>query len=304
MDNNLFSIIIPTYNRKESLISALKQLELQTIKNFEVIIVNDHSSIEYNENDWLNEFKLFPITYYFSKKNLGPAGARNIGANLAKHEWIMFLDDDDRFKNNKLEVIFNKIKNSDFNFIYNKAMIFMVNEKCNYETSQKNISEIKNPIELIKQINFIGGAPNFSIKKELFITSGGFNENLRAIEDYEFLIRIINNNEINIGFIDNPLTECFYVTNYSSVSKNIKNIKNAGHWIINNHLGINKQKFKSNLHLMLAHAELMSLSRKSSIHYLLSLPYNDKKLKSLVLSLLSLISPTLLIKLRCFKLKS
>ncbi|HFT1527994.1 TPA: glycosyltransferase [Providencia stuartii] len=57
MDNNIFSIIIPTYNRVDSLISALKQLELQTIKNFEVIIVNDHSSIEYNEQTWLKEFK-------------------------------------------------------------------------------------------------------------------------------------------------------------------------------------------------------------------------------------------------------
>ncbi|EMF0918948.1 glycosyltransferase family 2 protein [Providencia stuartii] len=304
MDNNIFSIIIPTYNRIESLISTLKQLESQTIKNFEVIIVNDHSSIEYNENTWLNEFKLFPIQYYYCEKNLGPAGARNIGANLAKNEWILFLDDDDKFADNKLEIIFNEIKNNDYNFIYNKSIIFMVNEKCSYETSQRDIANIENPIELIKKFNFIGSAPNFSIKKNLFISSGGFNDNLRAIEDYEFLIRVIQNDNTRIGFINKPLTNCFYVTKYSSVSKNVKNIKNAGYWIMNNHDDINIKKFKSNLNLMLAHAQLMSLSRKSSIYYFLSILHGDNKIKSLLLSFISLISPVLLIKFRCLKQKS
>ncbi|WP_325984396.1 glycosyltransferase [Providencia stuartii] len=246
---------------------------------------------------------MFPIQYYYCEKNLGPAGARNIGANLAKYEWILFLDDDDNFTNDKLEIIFNEINYSNYNFIYNKSIIFMVNEKCSYETSQRDISNIENPIEMIKKFNFIGGTPNFSIKKSLFLSSGGFNIKLRAIEDYEFLIRLIKQNNIKIGFINKPLTNCFYVTKYSSVSKNIQNIIDAGHWIMRNHNDIDINKFKSNLNLMLAHAQLMSLSRKSSIYYLLSILHGDNKMKSLLQSFISLLSPSFLIKLRCLKFK-
>lgn len=295
----MFSIIIPTYNREDNLISTLKKLELQTNKDFEVVIINDASDISYNESIWLKKFNKFPITYHLCEKNSGPASARNLGVKLAKYEWIMFLDDDDKFTDNKIEVLANKIENSEFNFIYNKAIIFMVNENCFYETSQKNINEIPNPSELIKQINFIGGAPNFTIKKDLFMAHNGFNEELKAIEDYEFLIRIVNDKNIKIGFIPQSLTECFYVTNYSSVSKNIENIENAGTWIMENTPEINKRLFKSNLHSMLAHAELMSLHRKSSYHYLLSTLYNIKNIKNLFLSIVSLCSPVLLIKLRC-----
>lgn len=179
----------------------------------------------------------------------------------------------------------------------------MVNENCCYQTSQKDIAEISNPSEIIKQFNFIGGAPNFTIKKSLFMAHDGFNENLKAIEDYEFLIRIVNDETIKIGFIKQSLTECFYVTNYSSVSKNIANITNAGYWIMNNNPSINRRLFKSNLHAMLAHAELMSLNRKSSYHYLLSVFYNFKNMKNLFLSIISLYSPVLLIKLRCLNKK-
>ncbi|HFT1527998.1 TPA: glycosyltransferase family A protein [Providencia stuartii] len=299
----MFSIIIPTYNRVDSLISTLKKLELQTNKEFEVIIINDASTINYNETDWLQTFNEFPITYHLCKKNAGPASARNLGVTLAKYEWIIFLDDDDEFTNNKIEILSDKIKKSNFNFIYNKAIIFMVNENCYYETSQKNINKISDPSTLIKQYNFIGGAPNFTIKKDLFILHNGFNEKLKAIEDYEFLIRIINDKNIKVGFIEQPLTKCFYVTNHSSVSKNIANIANAGYWIMNNNPSINRRLFKSNLHAMLAHAELMSLNRKSSYHYLLSSFYNFKNMKNLFLSIISLCSPVLLIKLRCLNKK-
>ncbi|MEY0026516.1 glycosyltransferase family 2 protein [Providencia rettgeri] len=299
----MFSIIIPTYNRVDSLISTLKKLELQTNKEFEVIIINDASTITYNETDWLQTFNEFPITYHLCKKNSGPASARNLGVTLAKYEWIIFLDDDDEFTNNKIEILSDKIKESNFNFIYNKAIIFMVNENCYYETSQKNINKISDPSILIKQYNFIGGAPNFTIKKDLFILHNGFNEKLKAIEDYEFLIRIINDKNIKVGFIEQPLTKCFYVTNHSSVSKNIANIANAGYWIMNNNPSINRRLFKSNLHAMLAHAELMSLNRKSSYHYLLSYFYNFKNMKNLFLSIISLCSPVLLIKLRCLNKK-
>jgi glycosyltransferase involved in cell wall biosynthesis len=298
----MFSIIIPSFNREESLISLLKKLENQTYKKFEVVIVNDASTLKYNELKWIDSFN-FPIKYFLNSKNTGPSGARNIGAKLASNDWLVFLDDDDLFINEKLDILANKISSGNYDFIYNKAIISMVNESVAYETSQSNISNITNPQEHIFNINFIGGAPNFSIKRKIFISKNGFNEELKAIEDYEFIIRILQDRKINIAFLNKALTHCYYTTQTNSVSKNTKNIDDAGQWIIHNYPQANTRKFKSNLQMMLAHSELMFLKRKSSYYYLRSFFYDPFSLKKLILSLISLISPKKLIQLRSIKTK-
>jgi glycosyltransferase involved in cell wall biosynthesis len=87
------SVIIPTYSRKESLLCTLESLSRQTYPAncFEVIVVDDGS------NDGTEEVTIFPWPFslrYLWQENQGGVRARNRGAEAAKGELLVFLDDD------------------------------------------------------------------------------------------------------------------------------------------------------------------------------------------------------------------
>lgn len=88
----MFSVVIPTYNRKESLIETLKAFSKQTFKDFEVVIIDDGSNDGTKEVVDNGKFP-FQIRYFF-QKNQGPAAARNRGIREARSEIILFVDAD------------------------------------------------------------------------------------------------------------------------------------------------------------------------------------------------------------------
>ena len=93
----LFSIIIPTYNRKPILEKCIQALENQVItdsnliSNYEIIIVDDGSTDE--TISWLKQ-QSFPHVRWFEQDHQGPATARNLGVEKAKGEIIVFIDSD------------------------------------------------------------------------------------------------------------------------------------------------------------------------------------------------------------------
>lgn len=87
-----YSIIIPVYNRPDEVGELLRSLRGQTLKDFEVVIVEDGSSVpcrEVVEQEW-GEMEVS----YFLKENGGPGPARNYGAERAKGEYLIILDSD------------------------------------------------------------------------------------------------------------------------------------------------------------------------------------------------------------------
>ncbi|MDW7690500.1 glycosyltransferase [Flammeovirgaceae bacterium SG7u.111] len=97
MKNNLIkiSVIIPTYNRSQLLEQCLKALAGQTLDPlfFEVIVVNDGSTDNTKEIIDLFCYSL-PNLIYLEQQNQGPAVARNLGASIAKSNYLAFTDDD------------------------------------------------------------------------------------------------------------------------------------------------------------------------------------------------------------------
>src|SRR5690349_4791113 len=87
-----YSVIIPVYNRPDEVAELLESLSSQSIKNFEVIIVEDGSSIPCREI--AERFTgIFPLTYFF-KKNEGPGPARNFGYAHASGDYFISFDSD------------------------------------------------------------------------------------------------------------------------------------------------------------------------------------------------------------------
>ena len=91
-----FSIVIPTYNRRDILFNCLKHLENQTFpkKEFEVIIVDDGSKQRLDGE--INQFKKKSDlnVKYFYMKHVGPTITRNIGLRKAKGNYIALINDD------------------------------------------------------------------------------------------------------------------------------------------------------------------------------------------------------------------
>ncbi|HBJ76802.1 MAG TPA: glycosyl transferase family 2 [Porphyromonadaceae bacterium] len=89
---HFFSIIVPVYNRKEEVEELLRSFQEQSYKNFEVVIVEDGSTIPCKEV--VNLFEKNISIQYLYKENEGRSIARNKGMEMARGDYFVFLDSD------------------------------------------------------------------------------------------------------------------------------------------------------------------------------------------------------------------
>lgn len=189
-----FSIVVPLYNKqrdiKETLLSALGQ----TFDDFELIVVNDGSTDD-------SEAEVLSITderlVYQKTKNQGVSAARNLGIEIAKGEYIAFLDADDYWYHNHLETL----KNLTESFPQAGAVA------ANYEFKHPNGTVTNTSFEDIGT-DFKGIVKDFfkssmlfrliwtsavAVKKEVFLNIGMFDTSITegaAGEDTDMWIRI------------------------------------------------------------------------------------------------------------------
>lgn len=100
----MISIIVPVYNTKEEyLYKCINSLINQTVKNYEIIIVDDGSNIKCN--NFLEKYSKYKNIKTIHKNHEGVSTARNIGINSAKNNYIVFVDSDDYVEENMCEII-------------------------------------------------------------------------------------------------------------------------------------------------------------------------------------------------------
>lgn len=102
--NPMFSIITPTYNRAHTLHRVYYSLLSQTDKDFEWIIVDDHSTDDTSNliDEWKTENPNFSILYIYLKENKGKPNALNIGLRYCKRPITIIADSDDSFESNTI----------------------------------------------------------------------------------------------------------------------------------------------------------------------------------------------------------
>jgi glycosyltransferase involved in cell wall biosynthesis len=190
MSNPLVSIVIPTYNRADYLKITLENLGKQVYNNFEIIVVDDGTPGSINEQ-LCGEFD--NVTYYKIKNSGGPAKPRNFGATKAKGKYIAFLDDDDLWRNDKLEIQVAILEsNPDFGIIHSSCELIDENgNKLNKLIGVPGDSLFKHGDVKNRMIgNWTLMMPTPLVKKSLLDEVGMFNEEIPpALEDVEFWVR-------------------------------------------------------------------------------------------------------------------
>jgi len=122
-----FSVIIPTFNRKNILLRSINSVLLQTFTNFELIIIDNGSTD--NTKDWIaSNIKDSRLRYFYQKGSGSPASPRNYGMKLSIGKWVCFLDSDDIWTLDKLNKVSNEIKiNKNIDVICHNERIFYEN---------------------------------------------------------------------------------------------------------------------------------------------------------------------------------
>lgn len=98
------SIVIPVFNAARFLAASVGSVLKQSVKDWEIIFVDDESSDE--SSRLCREYAdAFPNIHLITQKNAGPAAARNTGVRIAKGDFLFFLDADDRIPPDALELL-------------------------------------------------------------------------------------------------------------------------------------------------------------------------------------------------------
>ena len=190
----LVSIVIPTYNHANFLGKSLESIIDQTYNNWEAIVIENHSTDETNQV--IDKFKDSRIQY-FKISNYGIiAKSRNFGINVAKGDWIAFLDSDDWWTKDKLEICLKNI-DQNIDFIYHKLEIIYDKSKSLLNRKRYIGRQLNKPIlhnlltSQIEEGNAIGNS-SVLVRKDILIRIGGISENrdLVASEDFNTWLRV------------------------------------------------------------------------------------------------------------------
>ncbi|MBL7131549.1 MAG: glycosyltransferase [Candidatus Omnitrophica bacterium] len=180
----LFSVIIPTFNCADRLAKALESVANQTFKDFEVVICD--SSSDHTKQVVDHYAKKFKIKYVWEASFDSPAGPRNSALKLAEGDYVAFLDSDDWWFPEKLELIKQKLYGKDI--IYHDLDIYIGDKKKRFKKIKGR--HLKKPVfvDLMRNEN-----PLFTssvvVKKSIIDKAGGFTTE-NTLEDFDLWLKI------------------------------------------------------------------------------------------------------------------
>ncbi|MDW5265953.1 MULTISPECIES: glycosyltransferase family A protein [Acidobacteriaceae] len=195
------SVVVPTYNQRDSLVYAVESILNQTYPVLEVIIVDDGSSdatsTEVELRSKLNGHWRDRVRYIY-QANQGQSAANNAGIAIARGEWIGFNASDDLWLPTKLELQIRALERFDSKcgFCFSDAW-FMNNpymKQSVFELAGKSRDQafgtVANPTRLVA----LGRHPIWMqtaiARTDMVRQAGGWDQSLRYFEDYDLILRI------------------------------------------------------------------------------------------------------------------
>ncbi len=177
------SIVVPMYNASFHIVKTIESAIAQTLPAKEIIVIDDCSSDDSMAvvEKWKEHYDgTVKVLLKHLETNVGPAGARNMGWELASGEYVAFLDADDIFVDKKFETVMPILSaNSDIVLLGHKACV------KNVVTEGTEKLEKISSIALIKRNLF--ATPSVIIKREI---PERFDESMYFTEDHDLWLRV------------------------------------------------------------------------------------------------------------------
>lgn len=235
LEEELVSVVIPTYNRGYCIERAVNSVLNQTWKNLEVIVVDDASTDD--TEDVIRRMTDSRIRYIRYDENQGANHARNIGIKNARGNYIAFNDSDDEWLPQKLEKQMKQLILAD-RIDGNVGCVYCI------VTKYENGKPIENAPDLLKLgENIVGDIYRFMhshmfistqtllMKKEVFETVGMFNEDLKRLQDWELLLRVAQKYKFTL--VQESLVNAYIQE--ECISKNVKGWIDTVFYVIDKH---------------------------------------------------------------------
>ncbi len=185
-----YSVIIPVYNRPDEVDELLESLAGQTYREFEVIIVEDGSSVACDKV--VEKYRSRLTLHYFFKSNSGPGQTRNYGAARSKGDYLIVLDSDCILPPGYLEEVESELTRQDTDAFGGPdrahGSFTDLQKAINYAmTSFFTTGGIRGGRKKLDK--FYPRSFNMGVKNEVYRSLGGFSK-MRFGEDIDFSIRI------------------------------------------------------------------------------------------------------------------
>lgn len=190
----LVSVIIPVYNSESYLEETLASVLTQTYHNLEIIVIDDGSTDD--SRYIISRFGAADKRVVsISQENAGVSNARNAGINLSHGDFIAFLDADDVWMPNNIEIKLLHIQSGDFGLVHSNAQII---DSESHSMDQILIGKEGNLLEdlLLWNGTCIPGPSSVVISKQVMDSIGGFDPRLSTAADMDYFIRVAKNYRI------------------------------------------------------------------------------------------------------------
>ena len=251
----LISIITVNYNDKLGLERTLKSVQEQTYTNFEHIIIDGGSTDGSKE---LIEANKTNFSYWVSEPDNGIYNAMNKGVKAAKGEYLYFLNSGDHFEDlNALDKAQAQLGNHDVVYFN----INVVGEANSYiKTCPKELSFMFLHNDLpAHQATFI--------RKDLFDKYGYYDENLKIVSDWKFLILALCKYNASYKYVEDTFST-YYSDGVSSLEENIALVKQEREQLLNAEFGIFMNDLKE---IFLLRRKLRNVKSSKKIRLLIKL---------------------------------
>jgi glycosyltransferase involved in cell wall biosynthesis len=216
----MVSIIIPHYNRSKLLRNAVNSVLHQTISDWELIIVDDHS--EKSEVSKIQELqKLDGRIKILSRRSnyKGPSACRNEGVTASSGEYLIFLDSDDELATFCIE---QRVQLMEENKDLHMGIFLMQqfnNTPVDSDTIFNNMSIKGNPVNCFLEGNNPWAVTCPIWRKATFLEIGGFDQQFFFMEDPEIHVRALWHDGIVYKFFYDHPADCYYRINFHDATK-------------------------------------------------------------------------------------
>ena len=195
--NSLVSVIMPYYNKKNYFLKSINSVLKQTYINLEILIVYDDQNrddLEYIESCIKNDSR---VKIILNENNKGAAHSRNKAISIARGEYIAFLDCDDYWETNKIEIQLNFMLTHGYDFSHTTYQVINYEEKIVRIIRAQETLKYK---KLLKSCDI--GLSSVILKREL-LSDMKFPE-LKTKEDFVLWLNLAKKSVDLVG-LDKPL---------------------------------------------------------------------------------------------------